>query len=147
MSACLRPIPHDAHRPAPASGTDGPSATRAATRAPTSAVRVVRGYIEAHCCTELIRLATLAELAAVSPFQLIRLFNRELGMSPYAYVTQVRVRRAQRLLQAGVPVAHVAYAVGFSDQSHLTRTFKSVLGVTPGRYARTVRVRHGGAGA
>jgi AraC-like DNA-binding protein len=103
----------------------------------TAAVRVVREYIEAHC-TELIRLATLAELAAVTPFQLIRLCNRELGMSPYAYVKQLRVQRAQRLLQAGVPVAHVAYAVGFSDQSHLTRTFKAVLGVTPGRYARAV---------
>lgn len=117
--------------------------TGTARRACSRAVQLVRAYIEAHS-TELIRLATLADLAGVTPFQLIRMCNRELGMSPYAYVKQLRVQRAQQLLQRGMAVSHVAYEVGFSDQSHLTRTFKCVLGVTPGVYARACGQRTAG---
>lgn len=107
-------------------------------RGRSAAVRVAREYIESHATPDVIRLSTLVELTGVNQFQLIRLFNRELGMSPYAYVKQLRVRRAQSLLQSGQPVAQVAYAVGFSDQSHMTRMFKCVLGMTPGAYARAV---------
>jgi AraC-like DNA-binding protein len=108
-------------------------------RRPSAAVRIARDYIEAHATSEVIRLSTLTALTGVGPFRLIRLFNRTMGLSPYAYVKQLRVRRAQVLLQAGFPVVQAAYAGGFSDQSHLTRMFKSVLGMTPGMYARAVR--------
>jgi AraC-like DNA-binding protein len=50
------------------------------------------------------------------------------------------------MLRAGARISHVAFATGFSDQSHLTRQFKRVLGVTPGSYAQSYRVRVGGVG-
>jgi AraC-like DNA-binding protein len=86
-----------------------------------------------------VRLSTVAELCGLSPFQLIRVFRRVVGVPPYAYVVQLRVNRAQTLLCQGSSVADVAYTCGFSDQSHLTRTFKKALGVPPGQYVRSVR--------
>lgn len=80
---------------------------------------------------------TLDELAAqthLSPYHLLRLFKATYGLPPHAYLTQLRVQRAKRLLLAGQPIAAVALAVGFTDQSHLTRHFKRIVGVPPGQY-------------
>lgn len=96
---------------------------------------VVRDYIHDNV-TNPIRLSTLANIAGVSPYHLIRVFGREFGVSPYAYVKQLRVVHAQRMLREGLSATEVAFAVGFSDQSHLNRAFKAMLGVTPGAFAR-----------
>jgi AraC-like DNA-binding protein len=48
----------------------------------------------------------------------------------------VRIRRAERLIAAGRPLAEVSAETGFSSQSHLTRRFRQIIGVTPGQYAR-----------
>lgn len=82
---------------------------------------------------------TLEELAAgvgMSPFALLRAFRGELGLPPHAYLNQLRVRRAKRLLDAGRPPADVAAHVGFADQAHLSRHFKRIYGVPPGAYRR-----------
>ena len=55
-------------------------------------------------------------------------------MPPHAYLTQVRANRARELLVRGEPLSAVAYTCGFSDQSHLTRIFKKIFGITPGAY-------------
>ena len=47
----------------------------------------------------------------------------------------MRVREAQKRLRRGMPIADVAFATGFNSQSHLTTTFKQMIGVTPGQYA------------
>ena len=49
----------------------------------------------------------------------------------------IRVQRARTMLQQGARVSDVAFATGFSDQSHLTRRFKRVVGIPPGKYARS----------
>jgi AraC-like DNA-binding protein len=85
-----------------------------------------------------IRLATVAEGCGVSPYYLIRIFRRVLGVTPHAYLVQLRVNRAQAMLVAGNRLADVAYDCGFSDQSHLTRAFKSAIGVPPGQFMRQV---------
>jgi AraC-like DNA-binding protein len=95
----------------------------------------VRDYIHDNVTTP-IRLSTLASIAGVSPYHLIRVFGREFGVSPYAYVKQLRVLHAQRMLREGMSATEVAFAVGFSDQSHLNRAFKAMMGVTPGAFAR-----------
>jgi AraC-like DNA-binding protein len=48
---------------------------------------------------------------------------------------QMRVFRAKQLLAAGVPIAQAAFDTGFTDQSHLNRHFKRLVGITPGQYA------------
>lgn len=85
-----------------------------------------------------VRLASIAAACGLSAFQLIRVFQRVLGVSPYAYLVQLRVNRARDLLHQGVGVSEVAYSCGFSDQSHLTRVFKKTIGVPPGAYQRSV---------
>ncbi len=100
-------------------------------RAVAAAVR----YIREHYAHE-VSLADIAQAAGLSVFHLTRLFKKTMGMSPHHYLIEVRVHSALALLSAGgerPSLAEIAAAVGFSDQSHLTRQFKRVLGTTPKR--------------
>jgi AraC-like DNA-binding protein len=97
------------------------------------AVRRVRNYLEQHYAQH-IALDDLAVVARLSPFHLLRVFRSKVGLPPHAYLTYVRVRQAQRLLLADLPIADVAAQTGFADQSHLTRHFKRIVGVPPGHY-------------
>ena len=81
-------------------------------------------------------LDELAAAAGMSPFALLRAFRDATGLPPHAYLNQLRVRLARRLLDAGLPPADVAAEAGFADQPHLTRHFKRVIGVPPGAYQR-----------
>jgi quercetin dioxygenase-like cupin family protein len=58
----------------------------------------------------------------------------DLGLPPHGYLTQVRLREARRRLLAGRSPALVAAEVGFVDQSHLIKRFRSAFGMTPGQY-------------
>jgi AraC-like DNA-binding protein len=101
----------------------------------TAALQRVRDLLEA----EYARTVTIRELAneaGLSTFHLIRVFRASFGLPPYKYLEQVRIQQARRLIRNGLPLTHVVHATGFSDQSHLTRYFKRIVGVTPGRYAR-----------
>ncbi|WP_282063283.1 AraC family transcriptional regulator [Roseobacter litoralis] len=84
-----------------------------------------------------LSLADFAAETCTSKFQLLRRFARELGATPHAYLTQHRVKRAKDMIMAGTSLADTAIACGFSDQSHLTRTFSRQLGLTPGCFARS----------
>jgi AraC-like DNA-binding protein len=76
----------------------------------------------------------LSAVAGLSSFELVRRFREQLGLTPHAFQTNLRIARARALLRAGEPIARVAAACGFADQPHLTRTFKRAVGVTPGRF-------------
>ena len=93
----------------------------------------VQNYIQEN----FYRPLTLDELAAVaglSTFHLIRRFKREIGITPYEYLMNVRIEAAKKLLAAGMPVSQVALDAGFYDQSHLNRHFRRILGFPPGKY-------------
>lgn len=81
-------------------------------------------------------LERLADEVGTSPFALLRAFRDAYGMPPHTWLTDARVRRARRLLDAGVPTAEAAVAVGFVDQPHLNRHFGRIVGVPPGAYRR-----------
>ena len=98
-----------------------------------AAVQAARDYLDAHYAGD-VSLDTLAAQVNLSPFYLLRVFKQEMGLSPHAYLTQTRIWRARKLLLAGFPIADVAAQTGFADQSHLTRRFKRIVGVTPGQY-------------
>lgn len=83
---------------------------------------------------ENVSLDTLAREAGIGPFHLCRVFRRGTGLSPHAYQLHVRMRLAKTLLMKGIPISRVAVEAGFADQAHLTRHFKRMFGVTPGRY-------------
>jgi AraC-like DNA-binding protein len=106
-------------------------------------VRTAGARIAAHARAVLDeRMAeppTLEKLAAdlgTSPFALLRAFRAAYGMPPHAWLTDARVRRARRLLDAGSSPAEAAVAVGFTDQPHLNRHFSRIVGVPPGAYQR-----------
>jgi AraC-like DNA-binding protein len=81
-----------------------------------------------------VSLADLSAAAGISKFQLVRGFAKEVGVTPYAYLMQRRVRLARGLIAGGRSLAEAALVAGFSDQSHMTRAFVRQLGVTPARY-------------
>ena len=99
-----------------------------------TAVRVAREYIDEHF-HRTISLAELAGLTGLSAFHLHRVFSRQTGMPPHAYQTQLRINRAKQLLRQLRSLSEVALMTGFADQSHFTRHFRRLVGVTPGRFA------------
>lgn len=103
------------------------------------AIRRVQEYLNAHYA-DSIYLEQLARIANLKPLRLLRLFQRETGLPPHAYLVQMRVTRAKALLAAGEAIAQVAVDTGFTDQSHLNRHFKRLVGVTPGQYASGCKV-------
>jgi AraC-like DNA-binding protein len=80
-------------------------------------------------------LEELAREARLSRFYFLRAFKRAYGVPPHEYQLQLRVARARRLLLQGLSSVEVAADLGFSDQSHFTKQFRRIVGVTPGAYA------------
>lgn len=101
-------------------------------------IRRVLEYIEAHLTNEL-GLVELAAIAELSPHYFGEAFRISTGKSPHRYVMERRIERARDLLgDADRPIRDIAYAAGFSSQSHFTAIFRRVTGVTPGRFRRSL---------
>lgn len=84
-------------------------------------------------------LQELAAAVGTNRFVLLREFRRRVGLPPHAYVIRLRVDRARALLARGEGITTVAYQLGFADQSHLSRVFKRIVGLSPGAYRRQAR--------
>ena len=102
-----------------------------------AAVARVCDYVHARYADE-ITIGNLADIVGWSPYHLIRVFQREMGMPPHAYQSVLRVNEAQKRLRRGADIADAALACGFYDQSHMNRVFRRVLGITPGEYRRAI---------
>lgn len=82
-----------------------------------------------------LSLEAMASWAGLSPFHFLRTFTRTLGLTPHQYLIRCRLADAARQLAAPeVPVATVAFDVGFDDLSHFIRTFRRATGVAPRRF-------------
>jgi transcriptional regulator GlxA family with amidase domain len=105
--------------------------TQLAERQP---LRELQGWIADNLDADL-RVEALAERAAMSPRNFARLFRREAGMTPAAYVEILRVERARQLLEeAGDPVEAVATQCGFGTPETMRRAFARRVGVAPADY-------------
>ncbi|WP_207260949.1 AraC family transcriptional regulator [Desulfovibrio sp. Huiquan2017] len=98
----------------------------------------VRRRLES-ACAEDVHLEALAALAGCSPCRLNRMFARAVGMPPHEYQILQRVRLAKACIRRGAGLAESAAEAGFSDQSHMTRCFHRIMGMTPGVFAAGVR--------
>src|SRR3569832_813992 len=101
-------------------------------------VQLALHHIEQHLAQPL-SLAALAQLAGVSVWRFATDFREQEGMSPHRYICRLRVERAQALIRGGMPPATAASEAGFYDQSHLSRHFKYLCGMTPGQYQSNAR--------
>jgi len=101
---------------------------------PPRAFQRVRDYILAHLEEEITN-RDLAEFAGLSAFHFARVFKQSAGVSPHQFVLERRVERVKRLLaETDLPIAQIAVAAGFADQSHCARRFRELVGITPTRF-------------
>lgn len=96
-------------------------------------VETVIEYFKEHLSRN-VSLDELAVLVQCSSYHLIRIFRDKKGVSPHAYQVQMRLEHAAKQLREGCSIADAALQAGFSDQSHLSRSFKARYGVTPRQY-------------
>jgi AraC-like DNA-binding protein len=101
----------------------------------TNFVTCVRDFLENSPETQ-IKVSHLAEKVSVCQSHMIREFKKALGLTPHYFQIQNRVRRAQSLLEQGVPISEAALAVGFYDQSHFVKYFRHFLGMPPRDYVK-----------
>ena len=99
-----------------------------------SDIGAVCAYLEEHS-GEPVSLDQLGEVAGLSKYYLLRSFTKQKGISPYRYLETIRIAKARKLLERNVPMIEVALQTGFADQSHFSRFFKRLIGVTPRQYA------------
>jgi AraC family transcriptional regulator len=98
----------------------------------------VAAYIEEHVADN-IPLATLAELARLSPYHFCRSFKRSFGMPPHRYHANCRIERAKQLLtNRELSVTRIALDVGFSETSTFSAAFHKLTGQAPSRYRRNL---------
>lgn len=81
-----------------------------------------------------LSLEQLSAQSGISRYAIIRLFKRNFGLTPHAFQLNLRINQARDRLKGGSSVVEIAYDLGFSDQSHFHRVFKSLTGVTPKQY-------------
>lgn len=90
-----------------------------------------------HRLSSSLTIAQVARECGLTPSHFARAFRRSFGMSPHRHLTGLRVEEAKALLaQPHLPLADIALICGFGDQSHFTRVFGQVAGVSPGVWRR-----------
>lgn len=87
-----------------------------------------RHYMERICLKQLCGCAGLSKSA------LLRAFTASKGVTPYRYLENIRIEKAKKLLEQGVPPVEAALRTGFCDQSHFTNYFSRFIGLAPGAY-------------
>jgi AraC-like DNA-binding protein len=101
--------------------------------------RRVAAHIDKHLATT-IRMKDLTELTGLSTSYFSRAFKDSFGRSPYAYVIQRRMERAQEMMLASdEPLCQIALACGLSDQAHFSRLFRREIGLSPNMWRRQHR--------
>lgn len=114
----------------------GRKAARGAEREPAGGLpkrtlRLVTDYVGDHLARDLT-LSEIAGVAHMSPFHFSRMFKLSTGQSPHQYVIRRRVERAKELLTlTDLPLHEVARLSGFTDQSHLAKHTRRLLGLAP----------------
>ncbi|MGN0977543.1 MAG: helix-turn-helix domain-containing protein [Faecousia sp.] len=101
--------------------------------------RVITGitrYLQAHLSEE-VSLSVLAEEFHLNPQYISQLFKNEIGVNFLAYLTNIRMEKAKKLLlSTSLSIAEVAQQSGYGDYRVFTKVFKKTEGITPSQYRR-----------
>jgi AraC-like DNA-binding protein len=88
---------------------------------------------------EVDSIGEIGAQRGISRFQLIRAFKQAFGLTPEDFRRQLRVERARALLAGPRRLSEIALCAGFADQSHMTREFRRLVGLSPGYYRRALQ--------
>ena len=100
----------------------------------TYKLQIVINYINDYLSRDL-HLADLANLVQMSPYYFSRLFKQSIGVTTHQYVIQCRIEKAKQLLKTqDLSLTYISQQVGFHDQSHFSKTFCKIVGLTPKKY-------------
>jgi AraC family transcriptional regulator len=92
--------------------------------------------------SEHLTILQIATCVGIHPVHLAREFRRFHRCTIGEYIRRLRIEHAcHELWATDAPLAEIASAAGFSDQSHLSRSFKRIMGTTPGEYRAVLRRR------
>jgi AraC-like DNA-binding protein len=95
-----------------------------------SVVRAIR-HMKEHLA-EPLDLDKLAQIAAISKFHLVRVFDETTGTTPHHFLSCLRVQRAKELLlQSGASITDVCLEVGYNSLGTFSKTFSELVGVSP----------------
>lgn len=81
-----------------------------------------------------LSLDDIATQLDISKYHFLRMFKSHTHISPHSYLMNRRIEKAKQSLQKGTTIIDTAYNCGFTDQSHLHRRFKTIMGITPKQY-------------
>ena len=110
------------------------------TKATDATLAPISGEIQTACdymennFAETVTLADLSRISGLNKYTLLRNFTMQRGITPYQYLSTVRVNQAKKSPEAGISPIEAALQCGFTDQSHFTRFFRTFIGITPKRY-------------
>lgn len=98
----------------------------------------IKTYIEEHY-TEDIYLGLIAEAVGLNSSYMSRIFKQATGMTVFEYITSTRIDASKKLLaENSRPIKEIALSVGYNSTQSYIKYFKSVVGVTPGKYRKNL---------
>jgi AraC family transcriptional regulator len=104
-------------------------------------LKQAREFLHAHFSESLV-MEDVARAVGVHPVHLARVFREKFGCTLGEYLRRLRVEFACRQISTTeTPLCQIAFAAGFSDQSHLNKTFKNLFNLTPSEYRKISRHR------
>ena len=98
----------------------------------TQSVSTLKDYLMANL-DQPVRLEQLSELCDLTTTQFQRHFKNKMGITPYAWLSRLRMEQGMRLIKSGIGGTEVAHQVGFYDQAHFSKAFKTAFGVSPSK--------------
>lgn len=97
----------------------------------------IKDYIDKNI-KENLSLDHIAKEFLITSFHLIRVFKKELFLTPHQYILNKKVNLAKELLSQDISISEVALTIGFNDQSHLYKYFKQTFSISPKEYQKSL---------
>lgn len=102
-------------------------------------LKVATAFLAAKTARD-VKIADVAGECGLSASYFIRAFKKATGRTPHRWLLEYRAEKARQMLLGEFSIAEIAIACGFADQSHLTRVFTSLFGISPGLWRRQRRI-------